>query len=149
VIQKNPICPRQNIILPPTNHHHPENTTPIIRPTPQLSSSTASDPQRNRHILFSKGPNLAPIRDKNVWRAPTTFNQIVLSTSAANRAVVLVIYFQLFREAVSERDPIPADDATPTKEPIQVKGKGNCLAVRAHRLDGRTLRAFSPSAGPE
>jgi hypothetical protein len=68
--------------------------------------------------------------DKNVrcahayCYASITFNQIVLSTSAPNRATIPVIYFQLFREAVGEQEPIPMDDVTPTKDAVQGRGIG-------------------------
>jgi ribosome biogenesis protein MAK21 len=108
-----------------------ETTALIMRPT---LPSTASHAQTNRHIQFSKDPKSAPQREKNVWRAHAqyyaaiTFNQIVLSTSAVDRAAarkLMDVYFQLFREVVGEREPEPADDdATSTKEKDKLEDKG-------------------------
>lgn len=110
-----------------------ETTALIMRPNPPTAPSTASHSQTNRHIQFSKDPKSAPQREKNVWRAHAqyyaaiTFNQIVLSTSATDRAAarkLMDVYFQLFREVVGEREPEPADDdATSTKEKLKDKGK--------------------------
>ena len=67
-----------------------------------------------------------------MWRAHAqyyaaiTFNQIVLSTSAADRAAarkLMDIYFQLFRDVVGERESEPVDDVTTTKEELKDKGK--------------------------
>ena len=57
-----------------------------------MAPSTASRSQTKRHIQSLKDPKSAPQREKNVWRAHAqyyaaiTFNQIVLSTSATDRA---------------------------------------------------------------
>lgn len=67
-----------------------------------------------------------------MWRAHAqyyaaiTFNQIVLSTTPADRTAarkLMDVYFQLFREVVGEREPEPADDVTPAKEERDDKGK--------------------------
>jgi ribosome biogenesis protein MAK21 len=106
-----------------------EATALIMRPTPPMASSTVSYSHTNK----LKDPKSAPQREKNVWRAHAqyyaaiTFNQIVLSTSTADRAAarkLIDVYFQLFREVVGEREPEPAnDDATYTKEELKHKGK--------------------------
>jgi ribosome biogenesis protein MAK21 len=109
-----------------------ETTALIMRPTAPMLPSTAPHPQPNRHIRISKGQESAPKREKNVWRAHAqyyaaiTFNQIVLSTSATDRAAarkLIDVYFQLFRDVVGERESEPADDVTPTKEELKDKGK--------------------------
>ena len=110
-----------------------ETTALIMRPTPPMVPSTASRFQTNRHTQLSKDPKSTHQREKNVWRAHAqyyaaiTFNQTVLSTSAADRAAarkLMDVYFQLFREVVGEREPeLAGDDATPTKENLKDKGK--------------------------
>jgi ribosome biogenesis protein MAK21 len=109
-----------------------ETTALIMRPTLLMLSSTTSHPQQNTHIRFSKGPKSAPKREKNVWRAHAqyyatiTFNQIVLSTTGADRAAarkLMDVYFQLFREVVGEREPELADVVTPAKEELKDEGK--------------------------
>ena len=66
-----------------------------------------------------------------MWRAHAqyyaaiTFNQIVLSTSATDRAAarkLINIYFQLFRDVVGERESEPVEDVT-TKEKLKDEGK--------------------------
>jgi len=68
----------------------------------------------------------------DVWRvhaqyyAAITFNQIVLSTAAADRSAarkLIDVYFHLFREVVGGREPEPVDDVTHTKEELNDKGK--------------------------
>ena len=72
------------------------------------------------------------MRQKNVWRAHAqyyaaiTFNQIVLSTSEADRGAartLMDVYFQLFHEVVGERELEPADDAIHTPEELKDKRK--------------------------
>ncbi|KAF8484064.1 hypothetical protein DFH94DRAFT_843535 [Russula ochroleuca] len=67
-----------------------EITALVMRPTVPMLPSTASHP---RHIRFSKGQKPAPKREESVtcactvqYYAAITFNQIVLSTSANDRA---------------------------------------------------------------
>ena len=120
-----------------------ETTALIMRPVPPMPSSTASHSQTNRHIRFSRDPVSAPQREKNVWRAHAqyyaaiTFNQIVLSTSTADRAAarkLMDVYFQLFREVVGEREPERADDdATSTKVKHKDKGKEPILKKKGPR----------------
>lgn len=78
-----------------------------------------------------------------MWRAHAqyyaaiSFNQIVLSTSAADRAAarkLIDVYFQLFREVVGEREPeLADDDATSTKEKLKDKGKEPTLKKKGAR----------------
>ena len=91
----------------------------------------------------------ALIQDKNArcahawYHAPITFNQVQFTSAASHSACQSsVSCFQFFRDAVGGWEPIPAGDVTPIKEAIQ--GKGNpCLAICWHRLDERTLSAFT------
>jgi len=128
-----------------------ETTSLIMRPIPLMGPSTASHSQKNRHIRFSEDLKSTPQREKSVWRgdaqyyAAITFNQIVLSTSTADRAAarkLLDIYFQLFREVVREREPEPADDdATSTKEKLEDKGKKQILKKNGPRKGkGKEIR---------
>lgn len=120
-----------------------ETTALIMRPTPPMAPFSASHFQTNKRIQFSKDPKLAPQREKNVWRAHAqyyaviTFNQIVLSTSAADRAAarkLMDVYFQLFREVVGEREPeLADDDATSTKEKLKDKEKELILKKKGPR----------------
>jgi ribosome biogenesis protein MAK21 len=120
-----------------------ETTALIMRPTPPMAPSTASSSQTKRHVQSSKDPKLAPQQEKNVWRAHAqyyaaiTFNQIVLSTSATDRAAarkLMGVYFQLFREVVGEREPeLADDDATSTNEKLEDKGKGPILKKKGPR----------------
>jgi ribosome biogenesis protein MAK21 len=120
-----------------------ETTALIMRPTPPMAPSTASHSQTNRRIQSSKDPKSTPQREKNVWRAHAqyyaaiTFNQIVLSTSAPDRAAarkLIDVYFQLFREVVGEREPeLADDDATSTKEKLKDKGKEPILRKKGPR----------------
>jgi ribosome biogenesis protein MAK21 len=116
-----------------------EMTALIMRPSPLLSHSTASHPQPNIKIRFSSDPKSAPEREKNVWRAHAqyyatiTFNQIVLSTSEADRGAahtLIDVYFQLFREVVGEREPKSVDPVVPTAEDNKVKRKERDHKVR-------------------
>ncbi len=134
-----------------------ETTALIMRPTPPIGPSTAFHSQKNRHIRFSedsKSTLQRPAqREKNVWRAHAqyyaaiTFNQVVLSTSAADRAAarkLMDVYFQLFREVVGERELNPADadaDATSTKEKFKDKGKEQILKKRGpQKRKGKEVR---------
>ena len=50
---------------------------------------------------------------------------------------MLSIHFQLFGEAVGKREPIPADDVTPTREATHDKGTSSAFYItRFHRLTG-------------
>ena len=119
-----------------------ETTALIMRPIPPVVPPTASHSQKNRPLQSSKDPKSAPQREKNVWRAHAqyyatiTFNQIVLSTSATDRAAarrLMDVYFQLFREVVGEREPeLGNDDATSTKE-LKDKGKEPILKKKGAR----------------
>ncbi len=81
-----------------------------------------------------------------MWRAHAqyyaaiTFNQIILSTSAADRAAarkLMGVYFQLFREVVGERDPdLADDDATSAKEKLKDKER-----TRMQSYSGQYSRA--------
>ena len=134
------ICARTSYYLLHVLQEHPamktiviqETTALIMRPTLLMLPSTAAHHQPTKQIRFSKGQKPAPKREKNVWRAHAqyyaaiTFNQIVLSTSATDRAAarkLMDVYFQLFREVVGEREPEPTDDVSPTKEELKDKGK--------------------------
>ena len=120
-----------------------ETTALIMRPTPPMAPATASYSQTNRNIQNSKDTKSAPQREKNVWRAHAqyyaaiTFNQIVLSTSATDRAAarnLLGVYFQLFREVVGEREPeLVDDDAASTKEKLKGKEKEPILKKKSPR----------------
>ncbi|KAI9463219.1 CBF/Mak21 family-domain-containing protein [Lactarius psammicola] len=101
-----------------------ETTALIMRPTPPPSLPTVSHAKTI--------PKTTPKQEKNVWRAHAryyaaiTFNQIILSTSDADRAVartLIDVYFKLFREIVGERDPEHADDPTPATEELKNKRK--------------------------
>ncbi|KAH9041614.1 CBF-domain-containing protein [Lactarius pseudohatsudake] len=84
------------------------------------------------HIRFKDDSEPTPKQEKNVWRAharyyaAVTFNQIILSTSDADRAaarMLIDVYFKLFREIVGERDPEHVDDPTPAVEELKDKRK--------------------------
>ena len=116
-----------------------ETTALIMRPTVPFLPSTASHPQ-------PKGQKSPPKREKNAWRAHAqyyaaiTFNQIVLSTSAADRAAarkLMDIYFQLFRDVVGERESEPVDDTTTTKEEPKDKGKEKINKKKGPQKGGR------------
>ena len=104
-----------------------EITALIMRPTPPPSLTNVSHAKSPTHIRFKDGHKPLPKQEKNTWRAHAryyaaiTFNQIVFSSSDAERAVartLIEVYFKLFREVVSEQHPEPADDVTsPTEEP--------------------------------
>jgi ribosome biogenesis protein MAK21 len=149
------VCARTSFSLLQILQEHPamkaiiiqETTALIMRPTPPMAPSTASHSQTNRHVQSSKDSKSAPQLEKNVWRAHAryyaaiTFNQIVLSTSAADRAAarkLMDVYFQLFREVVGEREPeLVDDDATSTKEKIKDKGKEAILKKNGPRKGKR------------
>jgi ribosome biogenesis protein MAK21 len=115
-----------------------------------MAPSTASHSQTKGHIQSSKDPKSAPQREKNVWRAHAqyyaaiTFNQIVLSTSATDRAAarkLMDVYFQLFREVVGEREPeLADDDATSTKEKLKDKGKEPIVKKGARKGKRKEVR---------
>ncbi|KAH8987132.1 CBF-domain-containing protein [Lactarius hatsudake] len=109
-----------------------ETTALIMRPTPPPSLPTLSRAEPSTHIRFRDDPKLTPKQEKNVWRAharyyaAVTFNQIILSTSDADRAaarMLIDVYFKLFREIVGERDPEHVDDPTPAAEELKDKRK--------------------------
>ncbi|KAI9439771.1 CBF-domain-containing protein [Lactarius indigo] len=109
-----------------------EITALIMRPTPPPSLPTDSRTKPTTHIRFKDDPKSTSKQEKNVWRAHAryyaaiTFNQIILSTSDADRAaarMLIDVYFKLFREIVGERDPEPADDPTPAVEELKDKRK--------------------------
>lgn len=153
------ICARTSYYLLHILQEHPamkaviiqETTALIMRPTPPMAPFAVSHSQTNRHIPSSKDPKSAPQREKNVWRAHAqyyaaiTFNQIVLSTSATDRAAarkLMDVYFQLFREVVGEREPeLADDDATSTKEKLKDKGKEPILKKKgARKGKGKEVR---------
>ncbi len=154
------ICARTSYYLLHILQEHPamktiiiqETTALIMRPTP-IGPSTAFHSQKNRHIRSSDDSKPTPQREKNVWRAHAqyyaaiTFNQIVLSTSAADRAAarkLMDVYFQVFREVVGEResDPADADDgSTSTKEKLEDKGKEQILKKKGpQKRKGKEVR---------
>ncbi|KAI0259757.1 CBF/Mak21 family-domain-containing protein [Gloeopeniophorella convolvens] len=118
-----------------------ETTALIMRPTPPPTSASLSAPSQakpNTHIRFSDDPKppskAAPTKpEKSTWHAHAryyaaiTFNQIVLSTSDADRAAartLIDVYFQLFREVVGERQAEPAaEDDAPAPEELKDKRK--------------------------
>ncbi len=109
-----------------------ETTALIMRPTPPPSLPTVSRAKSTTHVRFKDDPQPTPKQEKNVWRAHAryyaaiTFNQIVLSTSDADRAVARIlidVYFKLFLEIVGERDPEHADDPTSAVEELKDKRK--------------------------
>jgi ribosome biogenesis protein MAK21 len=109
-----------------------EMTALIMRPSPPPSLSTASHLQPNIQIRFSSGHKSAPRREKNVWHAHAqyyaaiTFNQIVLSTSEADRAsarMLMDVYFQLFRGVVGEKEPESVDAAVPIADDVEATRK--------------------------
>ena len=116
-----------------------EMTALIMRPSPPLSHST---PQPNVHIRFSGGSGSEPKREKNMWRAHAqyyaaiTFNQIVLSTSEADRSAartLIDVYFQLFREVVDKQEPESVDNVVPIAEGTKVMRTEKILKEpRAH-----------------
>ena len=133
------VCAKTSYYLLHVLQEHPamktiiiqETTALIMRPTVPIFPSTASHPQPNRQSRLSKGQTSPPKREKNMWRAHAqyyaaiTFNQIVLSTSATDRAAarkLINIYFQLFRDVVGERESEPVEDVT-TKEKLKDEGK--------------------------
>ena len=145
------ICARTSYNLLHILQEHPamkaiiiqETTALIMRPTPPMASPAGSHSKTKRDIQFSKDLKSAPQREKNVWRAHAqyyaaiTFNQIVLSTSAADRAAarkLMDVYFQLFREVVGEQEPgLVDDDTTSIKEKLKDKKKEPILKENGHR----------------
>ena len=103
----------------------------IMRPTPPPSLAVVSGTKPPTHIRFKDDHKPSQKHEKNTWRtharyyAAITFNQIVLSSSDADRAVartLIDIYFKLFREVVGEQPPAEhADDATPAVEELKDK----------------------------
>lgn len=102
-----------------------ETTALIMRPTPPPSLTNTSNTKSRTHIRFEDDHKPSQKHEKNAWRAHAryyaaiTFNQIVLSTSDADRAVarsLIEVYFKLFREVVGEQHPEHADDAAPVVE---------------------------------
>lgn len=143
------ICARTSYHLLHILQEHPamktvvirETTALIMRPNPPSALPMASHLKPNTHKQ-PETSNLEAKQEKSVWHAHAryyatiTFNQIVLSTSEADRAaarMLMDVYFQLFREVVGERQPATADDAAPEqltdkgkqkKKPKFIKGKG-------------------------
>ena len=127
-----------------------EMTALIMRPSPLPSLSTASHLQPNIQIRFSGGQKSAPRREKNVWHAHAqyyaaiTFNQIVLSTSEADRAAahtLIDVYFQLFHGVVGEREYESADAAVPIADDIEVtRKKENHKEPRTHGGKSKHVR---------
>jgi len=124
-----------------------EMTALIMRPSPLLSLST---PQPNIHIRFSGGSRSEPKREKNMWRAHAqyyaaiTFNQIVLSTSEADRGTaraLIDVYFQLFREVVDKQEPKSVDDVVPIAEGTKVtRTEKTPKERRAHGGENKQIR---------
>jgi ribosome biogenesis protein MAK21 len=97
----------------------------IMRPTPPPSLAVVSGTKPPTHIRFKDDHKPSLKHEKNTWRAHAryyaaiTFNQIVLSSSDADRAVartLIDVYFKLFREVVGEQHPEHADDTTSAVE---------------------------------
>ncbi|KAI9450958.1 CBF-domain-containing protein [Russula earlei] len=120
---ENAICARTSHYLLHVLQEHPamkaviihEATTMIMRPSlpPSLTAASRSQPNINTR-LSSGGPKSARNQEQNGWRAHAryyatiTFNQIVLSTSEADRTsarTLMDVYFHLFRETISQREP--------------------------------------------
>jgi len=124
-----------------------EMTALIMRPSPLLSLST---PQPNIHIRFPSDSKSETKREKNAWRAHAqyyaaiTFNQIVLSTSEADRGAartLIDVYFQLFREVVDEQQPGSVDDVVPMAEGTKVmRTKKDPKEHRAHSGKNKQVR---------
>ena len=124
-----------------------EMTALIMRPTPLLSLST---PQPHTHDRFPSGSRYETKREKKAWLAHAryyaaiTFNQIVLSTSEADRGAVrtlIDVYFQLFREVVDEQEPQSVDDVVPIAEGTKVmRTKKNPKEHRAHSRKSKQVR---------
>ena len=105
-----------------------EMTALIMRPTSPPSLTNPPHAKSRTHIRFEDDHNHkkpSQKHEKDSWRAHAryyaaiTFNQIVLSTSDADRAVarsLIEVYFKLFREVVGEQDPEHAEDAAPVVE---------------------------------
>ena len=130
-----------------------ETTALIMRPTPPPSLTTVSRAKSNTHIRFEDDSKPTMKEEKNVWRAHAryyaaiTFNQIVLSTSDADRAVartLIDIYFKLFPEIVGERHPEPADDVVEElKDERNEKDKRTKPKNKATRKEVRGAAGFS------
>lgn len=127
------ICARTSYHLLQVLQEHPamkgviirETTALIMRPTPPPSFANTANTKSRTHIRFEDDRKPSQKPEKNAWQAHAryyaaiTFNQIVLSTSDADRAVarsLIEVYFKLFREVVGEQDPERVDDTTPAVE---------------------------------
>ncbi|KAN0134591.1 CBF/Mak21 family domain containing protein [Lactarius tabidus] len=127
------ICARTSYHLLQVLQEHPamkaviirETTALIMRPTPPPPLANTANTKSRTHIRFEDDHKPSQKHEKSAWRAHAryyaaiTFNQIVLSTSDADRAVarsLIEVYFKLFREVVGEQGPEHADDATPAVE---------------------------------
>jgi ribosome biogenesis protein MAK21 len=127
------ICARTSYHLLQVLQEHPamkaviirETTALIMRPTPPPSLANTANTKSRTHIRFEDDHKPSQKHEKSAWRAHAryyaaiTFNQIVLSTSDADRAVarsLIEVYFKLFREVVGEQGPEHVDDATPAVE---------------------------------
>ncbi|KAH9167890.1 CBF-domain-containing protein [Lactarius sanguifluus] len=128
-----------------------ETTALIMRPTPPPSLRIVSRAKPTTHIRFRDDPKPAPKQEKNVWRAharyyaAVTFNQIILSTSDADRAaarMLIDVYFKLFREIVGERDPEHVDDPTPPAEELKDKRKEKDKRPKPKKKGTRLLGAI-------
>jgi ribosome biogenesis protein MAK21 len=95
-----------------------ETTALIMRPNFPSSLSVASHVKPNTHQQRERA-NIDSKTENNIWHAharyyaTVTFSQVILSTSEADRAAartLMDVYFQLFREVVSERQSERADN---------------------------------------
>jgi ribosome biogenesis protein MAK21 len=152
------ICARTSYHLLQILQEHPAMKTVIIRetnalimrPTPPPSLPTVSRAKSTTHIRFEDDSKTTLKQEKNAWRSHAryygaiTFNQIVLSTSEADRAVartLIDIHFKLFREIVGERHPEHADDPTSvTEEPKDERNEKDKRTKPKNKATGKEVR---------
>jgi ribosome biogenesis protein MAK21 len=108
-----------------------ETTALIMRPSFSSSLSVASHEKSNTHQQRERS-NIDSKTENNIWQAHAryyatiTFNQVILSTSEADRAAartLMGVYFQLFREVVSERQSEPVDNIASEELKDETKDK--------------------------
>ncbi|KAI0278455.1 CBF/Mak21 family-domain-containing protein [Russula brevipes] len=149
------ICARTSYYLLHILQEHPAMKTVVINEAMMLVMRPTSPPshsQPNTDTRFSGGDQKPiPRQEKNMWRthaqyyAAITFNQIVLSTSEADRGSarkLMTVYFNLFRGIVSDRVSEPADDANPTMEESSDKRKG-----KVNKISKRKRKEVRGAAG--
>ncbi|KAH9959933.1 CBF/Mak21 family-domain-containing protein [Russula dissimulans] len=119
---ENAICARTSYHLLHVLQEHPAMKKVIIHETTALIMQPSPHSQPNIHTP-SGGPKFPRKREWHAhsrYYAIVTFNQVVLSTSEADRSAartLMDVYFQLFREVVSQREPGPADVFPTVEEP--------------------------------